>query len=86
MEEIAEIEEEELVDPNELVDSFSTDDPVRMYLKEIEMCIRDSLRLFRADVEHAGARIFAAHCAAVAHPVDIDAVSYTHLDVYKRQM
>lgn len=35
MEEIAEIEEEELVDPNELVDSFSTDDPVRMYLKEI---------------------------------------------------
>ena len=30
-----EIEEEELVDPNELVDSFSTDDPVRMYLKEI---------------------------------------------------
>ena len=31
MEEIAEIEEEELVDPNELVDSFSTDDPVRMY-------------------------------------------------------
>ena len=27
--------EEELVDPNELVDSFSTDDPVRMYLKEI---------------------------------------------------
>ena len=35
MEEIAGIEEEELVDPNELVDSFSTDDPVRMYLKEI---------------------------------------------------
>ena len=27
--------EEERVDPNELVDSFSTDDPVRMYLKEI---------------------------------------------------
>ena len=35
MEEIAEIEEEELVDPNDLVDSFSIDDPVRMYLKEI---------------------------------------------------
>ena len=35
MEEIAEIEEEELVDPNTLVDSFSIDDPVRMYLKEI---------------------------------------------------
>ena len=35
MDEIAEIEEEELVDPNALVDSFSIDDPVRMYLKEI---------------------------------------------------
>ena len=35
MEEIAGIEEEELVDPNTLVDSFNIDDPVRMYLKEI---------------------------------------------------
>ena len=35
LEVIAEIEEEELVDPNDLVDSFSIDDPVRMYLKEI---------------------------------------------------
>ena len=35
IEEIAEIEEEELVDPNSLVDSFNIDDPVRMYLKEI---------------------------------------------------
>ena len=35
IDEITEIEEEELVDPNTLVDSFSIDDPVRMYLKEI---------------------------------------------------
>ncbi|MBP3486130.1 MAG: RNA polymerase subunit sigma, partial [Oscillospiraceae bacterium] len=34
-EEIAGVEEEELVDPNALVNSFSIDDPVRMYLKEI---------------------------------------------------
>ena len=34
-EEIAEVEEEELVDPNTLVNNFSIDDPVRMYLKEI---------------------------------------------------
>ena len=34
-EEIASMEEEELVDPNTLVNSFSIDDPVRMYLKEI---------------------------------------------------
>lgn len=34
-EEIAEVDEEELVDPNTLVNNFSIDDPVRMYLKEI---------------------------------------------------
>ena len=33
--EIASVEEEELVDPNALVNNFSIDDPVRMYLKEI---------------------------------------------------
>ena len=33
--ELEELPEEELVDPNTLVDSFSIDDPVRMYLKEI---------------------------------------------------
>ena len=35
MESIEEIGEEEMVDPNSMVDSFGTDDPVRMYLKEI---------------------------------------------------
>ncbi len=35
LDEIVDIEEEELVDPNTLVDSFAIDDPVRMYLKEI---------------------------------------------------
>ena len=35
LDEIADLEEEELVDPNTLVDSFAIDDPVRMYLKEI---------------------------------------------------
>ena len=33
--EIEEISEEEMVDPNSMLDSFGTDDPVRMYLKEI---------------------------------------------------
>ncbi len=33
--ELEEIPEEEIVDPNTLVDSFAIDDPVRMYLKEI---------------------------------------------------
>lgn len=35
IEEIEEIPEEEIVDPNALMDSFGIDDPVRMYLKEI---------------------------------------------------
>ena len=35
VEEMEEITEEELVDPNSLIDNFGTDDPVRMYLKEI---------------------------------------------------
>jgi len=35
LEEIEEMEKEELVDPEALMDSFSIDDPVRMYLKEI---------------------------------------------------
>ena len=34
-EELEELPEEEIVDPNTLVDSFAIDDPVRMYLKEI---------------------------------------------------
>ena len=34
-EELEDIPEEEVVDPNSLVDSFGIDDPVRMYLKEI---------------------------------------------------
>ena len=35
LEALEEIPEEEIVDPNTLVDSFGIDDPVRMYLKEI---------------------------------------------------
>ena len=35
VEELEDIPEEEIVDPNTLVDAFSIDDPVRMYLKEI---------------------------------------------------
>ena len=34
-EDLEDIPEEEIVDPNTLVDSFAIDDPVRMYLKEI---------------------------------------------------
>ena len=55
MREIAEIEEEELVDPNTLVDSFNIDDPVRMDLKEI-----GKVSLLSADEEIALATAMAA--------------------------
>ena len=35
IEAIEELPEEEIVDPNTMVDAFGTDDPVRMYLKEL---------------------------------------------------
>ena len=35
LEEVEEVPEEEVVDPNALADTFGVDDPVRMYLKEI---------------------------------------------------
>lgn len=60
IEELEEIPEEEIVDPNTLVDSFGIDDPVRMYLKEIGkvnlLTSDEEVRLARAMVLGADAK------------------------------
>ena len=39
LEAMEELSEEEMVDPNAMMDAFGTDDPVRMYLKEIGLSL-----------------------------------------------
>ncbi len=58
-EELEELPENEMVDPNALSDSFSIDDPVRMYLKEI-----GKVNLLSSDEEIALAQTMASGAAA----------------------
>ena len=82
IEELEEIPEEEIVDPNTLVDSFGIDDPVRMYLKEIG---KVNLLTSDEEVELARAMVLGAESAqqlveaeeAAAAEEAVEAVSLT---------
>lgn len=65
---IEDIPEEEIVDPNTLVDSFGIDDPVRMYLKEI-----GKFNLLSPDEEVALAKEIAAGVEAKAQMEEMEA-------------
>ncbi|MCD8375482.1 MAG: RNA polymerase sigma factor RpoD [Oscillospiraceae bacterium] len=69
-EDLDEITEEELVDPNSLVDAFGVDDPVRMYLKEI-----GQVDLLSYDKEVELARQMDAGRQAMAQLNDLDLLS-----------
>ena len=67
MDEISGLEEEELVDPNSLVDNFSIDDPVRMYLKEI-----GKVPLLNPDEETELAQVMSAGLLAAEQLESVD--------------
>ncbi len=81
LEAMEDISDEDIVDPNTMVDSFGTDDPVRMYLKEI-----GKVNLLSSDEEIDLAQAMGAGNAAKAQLEELEAAGEEIPDDVRREL